>query len=150
MPDPLSPEWTAASEFAEYVQKNTGNIYALTSLLLGEGAVAEKTAMKTFTELYTRYLHDDFIPQPFSLVAYRECIQQCSRAAEECSLFVSNGLAWEDQIVQVLWYGMLLPLPAISTILEQSVPVLKTRLRHVREQMCRLETLRPEANLFVV
>lgn len=152
MPDPLpsTAGLSYNSKFADCVQKYTNNIYALSSLLLEQSAEAEKITFRTFAELHKIYLQDDFNAEAFSIDAYRFCIRQCSYRIAHRNLLSAKALPWEEQLVKVMWYGLKLPLPTISIILQRSIPVLKTQLRHVREQMTAEVEILPSANLSVV
>ncbi|OKP99954.1 hypothetical protein [Paenibacillus sp. P46E] len=147
MPDPVSLQPASEARFAEYVQKYSRNVCALSSLLLGQGTGAEEATIKTFAVLYEPFLKKSFDPQAFSLEAYRACIQQCSRLAQAQNPGYANVLSWEHQLVQALRYGMVLPLPEISAILQRSVPDLKAQLRQVREQMATQAVLLPKSSL---
>lgn len=150
MPDPLPAGSPRRTIFAECVQKNTNDIYALSSMLLQQSAEAEKVTIRTFKELHKIFLQKSFDSQLFSIEAYRSCIRQCADYYARRSLLSAKALPWEEQLVKVMWYGLKLSLPQISIILQKSVPVLKDQLRHVREQMTAQEDLLPSGNLSVV
>lgn len=135
MPDPLPPKAAAAADFTCYVQLYSGPLYALSCLLLGKGVRADRAVTATFAALYEPWLKESGRTEDFSTTAYIECIRQCSLFAQDHSRSVSARLSWEDQITSVLWYGIQLPLPEISRILQRSVPELKAQLRGIREQM---------------
>ncbi|MHA6534465.1 hypothetical protein [Paenibacillus sp. BAC0078] len=147
MPDPLSHQPAVAAGYTKYVQKYSRSVYALSSLLLGQGTEAEEAVVKTFAALYESYLQKRLDPLAFSHDAYRECIQQCSRLAQTHKPCYANMLSWENRLVQALRYGLKLPLPEISAILQRSVPALKVQLRQVREQMAAQENLLPKSSL---
>jgi hypothetical protein len=134
MPDPLSSEAAAAAGFAGYIEQYSGTVYALSCLLLEKGARANQAAIATFAALYEPWVKGN-IQSDFSLAAYRECIRQCSLVAQDRGRCSSTLLTWEDQIASALWYGIQLPLPEISLILQRGVPELKAQLRGIREQM---------------
>lgn len=150
MPDPLPAESTRRTIFTECVQKNTNDIYALSSMLLQQSAEAEKVTIRTFKELHKIFRQKSFDSQLFSIEAYRSCIRQCADYYARRSLLSAKALPWEEQLVKVMWYGLKLSLPQISMILQKSVPVLKDQLRHAREEMTAQEALLPSGNLSVV
>ncbi|OKP88006.1 hypothetical protein A3844_09360 [Paenibacillus helianthi] len=137
----------SASEFAEYVEKYSGNIFTLCRLLLGQGSEAEEAAVKSFTELYIPYLRKGCDPQSFSLLAYRECIRHCFRIAQGRKASSTACLSWEDQLVHALRYGLRLPLAEISPILMKSMPELKAQLRQMRELLAGHEAALPKSSL---
>ncbi|AIQ27310.1 hypothetical protein P40081_03180 [Paenibacillus sp. FSL P4-0081] len=135
MPDPLSSNAVPAAGFTSYIEQYSGTIYALSCLLLEKGARADQAAIATFAALYEPWLKGSIQADAYSLAAYRECIRQCSLVAQDRGRCSSALLTWEDQIASALWYGIQLPLPEISLILQRSVPELKAQLRGIREQM---------------
>lgn len=147
MPDPLSHQSPSSAGYAQYVQKYSGSVCALSRLLLGQETGAEEAAVKTFAALYEPYLQKRLDPLAFSLDAYRECIQQCSRLTQARKPCSANMLTWESRLVLALRYGLQLPLSEISAILQRSVPDLKAQLRQVREQMAGQESLLPKSSL---
>lgn len=147
MPDPLSHQPASAAGFAKYVQKHSGSVYALSRLLLGQGAAAEEAVVKTFAALYEPYLQKRLDPLAFSLAAYRECIRHCSGMTQANPSCPTNALSWDNRLVQALRYGLKLPLPEISSILQRNIPALKAQLRQVREQMAAQESLLPKSSL---
>lgn len=150
MPDPLPPESTYSTKFAECVQKYTNEVYVLSSMLLEQSNEADKITIRTFTELHKIYRQDDFDPQLFSIHAYRTCIHQCADSFARRSLLSAKALPWEEQLVKVMWYGLKLPLSQISIILQKSVPALKAQLRAVREQMTTQTDILTSANLSII
>lgn len=150
LPTPLPDGLSYSPKFADCVRKYTNDIYALSFLLLEHSAEAEKVTFRTFVDLHKIYKQDNFNAEFFSLDAYRSCIQQCSDRILRRNLLSAKSLPWEEQLVKVMWYGMKLPLPTISIILQRSVPVLKMQLRHVREQMTATVDILPSANLSIV
>ncbi|WP_019913806.1 hypothetical protein [Paenibacillus sp. HW567] len=147
MPDPLSHQPASAAGYVKYVQKYSGSVHTLSSLLLGQGTEAEEATARTFAVLYEPYLQKRLDPLALSRNAYRECIQQCSRLTQTYKPIYANMLSWENRIVQALRYGLQLPLPEISAILQRSVPDLKAQLRQVREQMAAQKNLLPKSSL---
>lgn len=143
MPDPLSSKAAAAAGFTSFIEQYSGTIYTLTCLLLEKGTRADQAATATFAALYEPWLKGGIQSDAFSLAAYRECIRQCSLVAQDCGRCSSALLTWEDQIASALWYGIQLPLPEISLILQRSVPELKAQLRVIREQMAAVRSAVP-------
>ena len=135
MPDPLSSKAAAAAGFTGYIEQYSGTVYALSCLLLEKGTRADQAAIATFAALYEPWLKGSIPTDTFYLAAYRECIRQCSLFAQDRGRCSSALLTWEDQIASALWYGIQLPLPEISLILQRSVPELKAQLREIREHM---------------
>lgn len=134
MPDPLSTKAAAAAGFTGYIEQYSGTVYALSCLLLEKGTRADQATTATFAALFEPWLKGS-IQSDFSLAAYRECIRQCSLVAQDRGRCSSALLTWEDQIASALWYGIQLPLPEISLILQRNVPELKAQLREIREHM---------------
>ncbi|MBY9078635.1 sigma-70 family RNA polymerase sigma factor [Paenibacillus sp. HN-1] len=148
MPDPLPHRPPSSAGYAKYVQKYSGSVYALSKLLLGQGTEAEEATVKTFAALHESYLQHRLDPLAFPLDAYRECIQQCVRLIQAHKPGCANMPTWENRLVLALRYGLQLPLPEISAILQQSVPTLKAQLRQIREQMAAQESfLLPKSGL---
>ncbi|CAH1214247.1 hypothetical protein PAECIP111892_03994 [Paenibacillus auburnensis] len=150
MPDLLSPQPAAAAGFEQYIREYSGGVLALSSILLGKGSEAERVTAGTFNKLYVLYCKGKLKAADFSVEAYRECILQCTKSAKSRNLRTSKELSWDDQLVKALWYGLLLPLPEIGTILGKSLPALKAQLRRVREHTAGLKPLRSQANLSIV
>lgn len=150
MPDPLPKEVTYSANFTEYVQKYSGTVLTLSSLLLEASTDAEQITISTFAELYKPYRRAELNPQLFPILAYRSCIRQCAELTAVRVSRSTKDLTWDEQIVKSLWYGMKLTLPEISTILQKSVPVVKAQLRHVREEMAAQGNTLPNANLSAV
>ncbi|MRN55488.1 hypothetical protein [Paenibacillus monticola] len=150
MPDPLPTEAAYSATFTEYVQKYSGAILTLSSLLLEESTEAEQITVSTFTELYKPNRRAELNPQLFPILAYRSCIHHCAGLTAGRVSRSAKDFTWDEQIVKSLWYGMKLSLPEISTILQKSVPVLKAQLRHVREEMAAQGNTLPNANLSAV
>ena len=143
MPDPLSPKAAPAAGFTSYVEQYSGTVYALSSLLLGKGAGADYAATATFAALYEPCLKGRILAKDFFTTACMECIRQCSLLAPDQREYASVQLSWEDRIVAALRYGLKLPLPEISLILQTNVPVLKAQLRGIREQMTAVQAALP-------
>ncbi|MEK3712543.1 hypothetical protein [Paenibacillus sp. FSL R7-0333] len=143
MPDPLSPKLTAAAGFNPYTQQYSGPVYALSCLLLEQGARAEQAAIATFVALHTLWLKGSLSGDGAAAAAYRECIRQCAVLAHDRGRCASAPLSWDDHVASALWYGIQLPLSDISQILECSVPELKARLRGIREQMAAAHSALP-------
>ncbi|WP_054943089.1 hypothetical protein [Paenibacillus ihuae] len=150
MPDLLSPQPAAAAGFEPYIREYSGGVLALSSILLGKGSEAERVTAVTFNKLYEPYCKGKLKAADFPVEAYRECILQCTKSAKSRTLRNSKELSWDDQLVKALWYGLLLPLPEIGTILGKSLPALKAQLRQVREHTAGQKPLRSQANLSIV
>ncbi|MEK3899463.1 MULTISPECIES: hypothetical protein [unclassified Paenibacillus] len=142
MPDPLPPKLTAAAGFNHYTQQYSGPVYALSCLLLDKGARAEQATTATFAALHPLWLKGSLTGDSAAASAYRECIRQCAALARNHSRSASV-LNWDDHVASALWYGIQLPLPDISQILECSIPELKARLRGIREQMAAAHSALP-------
>lgn len=143
MPDPLSPKAAAAAGFNHYTRQYSGPVYALSCLLLDKGVRAEQATTATFAALHPLWLKGSLTGDSAAASAYRECIRQCAPLATDHSRCTSALLSWDDYVASALWYGMQLPLPDISQILECSVPELKARLRGIREQMAAAHSALP-------
>ncbi|MEK4518731.1 hypothetical protein NSS64_25940 [Paenibacillus sp. FSL H8-0122] len=143
MPDPLSPKLTAAAGYNPYTQQYSGPVYALSCLLLEQGARAEQAAIATFVALHPLWLKGSLSGDGAAAAAYRECIRQCAVLARDRSRCASPLLNWDDHVASALWYGIQLPLPDISQILERSIPELKAQLRGIREQMAAAHSALP-------
>ncbi|MEK3875012.1 hypothetical protein [Paenibacillus sp. FSL M7-0420] len=143
MPDPLSPKLTAAAGFNPYTQQYSGPVYALSCLLLEQGARAEQAAIATFVALHPLWLKGSLSGDGAAAAAYRECIRQCAMLTHDRSRYASALLNWDDHVASALWYGIQLPLPDISQILECSIPELKAQLRGIREQMAAAHSALP-------
>ncbi len=141
MQDPLPAICPVSSKFQDYVSQLSSRIYSLSTLLLEHTAQAEHITIATFKELYELNSRKPITDQTvFFTAAFQSCIRLC---AEQKSHLISGssreGKLQEDQAIKALWYGLRLPMPEISLILEISVPELKSRLRGLREQMAGLK-----------
>lgn len=143
MPDPLSPKAASAAGFNHFIQQSSGPVYALSCLLLEKGARADQAATATFVALHPLWLKGSLLGDGAAAAAYRECIRQCAVLARDRSRCASALLNWDDHVASALWYGIQLPLPDISQILECSIPELKARLRGIREQMAAAHSALP-------
>lgn len=142
MPDPLSPKAAAAAGFNHYTRQYSSPVYALSCLLLEKGARAEQATTATFVALHPLWLKSSLSGDGAAAAAYKECIRQCAVLARNRSRSAS-ALNWDDHVASALWYGIQLPLPDISRILECSIPELKARLRGIREQMAAARSALP-------
>ena len=116
--------------FAEWVKEHCSSIHSLSTLLMESSEEAENLTIQTFTELYTYGQQNEWQP----ILAYQCCIRRWLASLHPSQQF-KKKLSPEDTLLCALWYGLKLPLPEISTILEKDVPVLKAQLRAIREQM---------------
>ncbi|ETT39044.1 hypothetical protein C162_28434 [Paenibacillus sp. FSL R7-269] len=143
MPDPLSPTAAAAAGFNHYTRQYSSPVYALSCLLLEKGARAEQATTATFVALHPLWLKSSLSGDSAAAAAYRECIRQCAVLARDHSRCAATLLNWDDHVASALWYGIQLPLPDISQILDCSILELKARLRGIREQMAAAHSALP-------
>ncbi|KGE19533.1 sigma-70 family RNA polymerase sigma factor [Paenibacillus wynnii] len=131
----LSHSRTNAHLFAEFVQKYTGSVYSLSSILTESSVKAEEVSIHTFAELHKSFRQDRFNPQLGPIQAYQICIRECYAFLESCTSSSEIMLCPADKVLCALRFGLKLPLSEISAVLEETPPALKAKLRRVREKM---------------